>query len=299
VIDDLIDQFVFPAPKDGVVVGKSAVVDAQTKSVATDIRPVEDSEHPNGEFLLVLSRDNLDRDDENLWADEWMHPLPHKIHMDTDHAFAKGMSVPYTAGSGVPSINENGDLIVKGTYAGTPHGQLTRQLVNEGHVWQASVSYQTRLQKDGSIVRELLNGTFTGVPANPQAVVLSSKAARKVDGANVDLVQALHDVAHTALAKRTSKVGKSLNCGCTAKSSSSAAVLAGARARRFNVDQKIQLAVVEAVGRLGDSGDLRQAVAKGSGRARLRRFEQQSSALARAEARLRKFALDSRLSETP
>ena len=238
--DDLIAGFEFPATA---VFTKSAV-DARTKSVEAEVNPVEDSEHPNGEFLLILSRDNLDRDGENLWADSWAHPLPDKIHMDTDHAFAKGMSVPYTAGSGVPSITEDGDLVVKGTYAGTEHGQLVRQLVNEGHIWQASVSYQTHVLDDGSIVRELLNGTFTGVPANPQAVVLSSKAAGSDDGANVDLVQALHDVAHAAIAKRAGRSRKSLGC-CTSKGSSGV-VLAKARARRFALEQSIGLAVVEA-----------------------------------------------------
>lgn len=155
--------------------GGKTTMDAKTKSVEAEIQSV-DSEHPNGEFMLILSKDNLDRDAENLWADEWMHPLPAKIHMDTDHAFSKGMSVPMTAGSGIPEISENGDLLVKGTYAGTPHGQLTRQLVNEGHIWQGSVSYQTHAMDDGRFVRELLNGTFTGVPANPEAVVLASKS---------------------------------------------------------------------------------------------------------------------------
>jgi hypothetical protein len=300
--DDLLAIFEFPASADGAVSTKSVAANARTKSIEAEVNPVEGS-HPNGEFLLVLSSDHLDRDGERLFAYEWMHPLPPKLHFDSDHGFAKGMSVPLTTGSGVPSIDEDGNLIVKGTYAGTEHGQLTRQLVNEGHIWGASVAYQTHVMDDGSIVRELLNGTFTGVPANPQAVVLSSKAARSVDGASVDgasvdLVQALHDVAHAAIAKRTGKSGKSLRCRCNTKCSS-AAVLAGARARRFNVDQKIRLAVVEAEGRLVGSGDLRQAGAKGSGRERLRRFEQQSSGLARAEARLRKFALDSRLSENP
>lgn len=166
---------------------KTAVVEAavvSTKSVDAEIRPVENSENSNGEFEMILSKDNLDRDAENLWADEWMHPLPAKIHMDTDHAFSKGMSVPHTAGSGVPSITENGDLLVKGTYAGTPHGQLTRQLVKEGHIWQGSVAYQTHMLDDGRIVRELLNGTFTGVPANTEAVVLSSKSKTDITKAS-------------------------------------------------------------------------------------------------------------------
>jgi hypothetical protein len=178
-VDGLLSGFRFPV---GAAVGKSRKASVATKSVEAKIQPIEDSEHPNGEFCLVLSRDNLDRDGENLWADAWMHPLPPKIHMDTDHAFAQGLSVPHTAGSGVPEITEDGDLLVKGTYAGTPHGQLTRQLVNEGHIWQASVSYQTHVMDDGRVVRELLNGTFTGVPSNPEAVVLSSKAARSSGG---------------------------------------------------------------------------------------------------------------------
>lgn len=152
-------------------------LNAVTKAIETEVRPVQkDDEHPNGEFELILSKDNADRDDENLWADEWALPLPSRIHMDTDHAFAKGQSVPMTAGSGVPEIDEDGNLVVKGTYAGTDHGQLTRQLVNEGHIWQASVAYQLREMPDGRVVRELLNGTFTGVPCNPEAVVLTSKS---------------------------------------------------------------------------------------------------------------------------
>lgn len=135
------------------------------------VKPV-DSENPNGEFQLVLTNDSLDRDGDRLWADAWAE-LPSKIHLDSDHAFSKGMSVPFTAGSGIPAMTENGEIVVRGTYAGTDHGQLVRQLVNEGHIWQASVSYQEN--EDGQ--RELLNGTFCGVPANPEAVVTSSKSA--------------------------------------------------------------------------------------------------------------------------
>lgn len=141
------------------------------------IKPIE-SEHPNGEFQLILSKDNLDRDGEHLWAGEWAE-LPAKVHMDSDHAFSKGQSVPLTVGSGAPEITEDGDLVVKGSYAGTEHGQLVRQLVNEGHVWQASVAYQETKSEDGHVLRELLNGTITGVPSNPQAVIMTSKAADK------------------------------------------------------------------------------------------------------------------------
>jgi hypothetical protein len=151
----------------------------KTKSLEAAVEPVE-SENPDGEFKLILSKDNLDRDEENLWADEWMHPLPPKIHMDSDHAWARHQSVPLTVGSGVPSIDENGDLVVKGVYADTEHAQMTRRLVNKKHIWQASVSYMDHLLPDGRVVRELLNGTFTGVPANPQAVIVESKGMGQV-----------------------------------------------------------------------------------------------------------------------
>lgn len=297
-IDELVDGFRFPR--------KAAVMDTvTTKSVDAEIRPVQ-SEHPNGEFVLILSKDNLDREDENLWADEWMHPLPPKIHMDTDHAFAKGLSVPYTAGSGIPSITENGDLLVKGAYAGTEHGQLTRQLVNEGHIWQASVCYQTHLLDDGSIVRELLNGTFTGVAANPEAVVLSSKAKddRKNSGGSsgddrevVDVSQAVHDAAIAVGAQCFP-----LQQATLANRKSRNASLKGNDVRNSSVSNgySIQITgpsgrehyVLKHKGRIVGRGDLRHVVAKGSGRERVERFERENSSLMRAQARLRKFHFD-------
>jgi hypothetical protein len=159
-------------------------MDVVTKTIESTIETVE-SAKSNGEFKLILSTDDLDRDGENLWADEWMEPLPDRIHFDSDHAFQKGMSVPFTVGSAVPSINEHGQLVCEGEYADTPHAQLTRKLATPGpngepaHVRHASVSYQEHETKDGRIVRELLNGTFTGVPANTNSVILSSKDASK------------------------------------------------------------------------------------------------------------------------
>jgi hypothetical protein len=154
-------------------------VQPTTKSVNAQVSPV-DSENPNGEFELVLSDSSLDRDGEQLMPGDWQQPLPERLHFDSDHAFSKGMSVPLTVGSGKPRIDKTGRLVVKGAFAGTKHGQLVRQLVKEGHVWQASVTYLTH--KSGK--RELLNGTFTGVPSNPRAVVLASKSLK---GAKMNL----------------------------------------------------------------------------------------------------------------
>jgi hypothetical protein len=163
-----------------------------------------ESENPNGEFEVVLSTEALDRDNENLWAQEWKTPLPARIHIDGDH----GRSLDKTVGSAVPRIEGN-RMIGKGTFAGTPYAQMVRQLVNEGHVNTVSVTYaESKNQKDNSVQRELLNAAFVAIPANPEAVVLSSKAAEidKADGGmsasgdnpdvkHDDMVQAIHDAA--------------------------------------------------------------------------------------------------------
>jgi hypothetical protein len=175
-----------------------------TKSVEAAVKPVE-SENPNGEFEVILSTESMDRDDENLWADEWKQPLPARIHIDGDH----GRSLEKTVGSAVPSIEGN-RMIGKGAYAGTPYAQMVRQLVNEGHVNSMSVTYaESKNQKSGGMQRELLNAAFVAIPANPEAVVLASKSAKledKADGGmsasgdnpdvkHDDMVQAIHDAA--------------------------------------------------------------------------------------------------------
>lgn len=143
-----------------------------TKAAAT-VTPVE-SEHPNGEFDVILSTNDLDRDGDNLHSEEWKQPLPEHITFDSDH----GMSVATTVGSGKPFINDNGQLQVRGTYASTEHAQNTRKLVSEGHIRNVSVAYLERKakSKDAKPERELLNGAFVAVPANPKAVVLASKS---------------------------------------------------------------------------------------------------------------------------
>jgi len=158
----------------------------RTKSVEATVSPV-DSENPNGEFDVILSTAALDRDGEKLYLEEWKTPLPDRITFDSDH----GMSVATTVGSGVPSI-EDGVLRVKGTFASTEHAQTVRTLVNEGHITKTSVAFRSmRDRKANTVTRELLNGAFVAVPANEEAVVLSSKAA-KLDPSHE---QQIHDAA--------------------------------------------------------------------------------------------------------
>lgn len=143
-----------------------------TKATAT-VEPVK-SDNPNGEFDVILSTNTLDRDGDNLNADEWKQPLPDHITFDSDH----GMSVATTVGSGKPFINDAGQLQVRGTFASTDHAQNVRTLVNEGHIKTTSVAFLERKgKKDARPERELLNGAFVAVPANPEALVLASKRA--------------------------------------------------------------------------------------------------------------------------
>ena len=165
-------------------------MDVVTKNVEAQVAPVMDSTHPSGEFDVILSTDTLDRDGERLYLDEWKMPLPDHITIDSDH----DMSVVSTVGSGKPFINDAGQLQVRGTFASTSHGQNVRTLVNEGHIKTVSVAFRVdKTQKDSKPQRELLNAGFVAVPANPDAVVLSSKTAKK--DAMMSHQQSIHDSA--------------------------------------------------------------------------------------------------------
>lgn len=143
------------------------------KTVGVVTKGADDAQVDNGTFEVILSTPAEDRDGEQVKAEEWQLPLPDHITFDIDH----GMSVATTVGSGTPEIDDAGKMIVKGRYASTPLAQQTRALVNEGHIKTTSVAF-LRIGKKGADgpKRELLNGAFVAVPANPEALVLTSKA---------------------------------------------------------------------------------------------------------------------------
>lgn len=149
-----------------------------------EVKAVEDADgDPNGEFDVILSTPTLDRDGEVVDS-KIFEPLPEHITFDIDH----GMSTATTVGSGVPRYDEQGRLRVKGTYSSIPRAQEVRTLVREGHIRTTSVAFMgaRREQKDGVthvVQAQLLNGAFVPIPANPDALVLSSKAYNeKVSG---------------------------------------------------------------------------------------------------------------------
>ena len=149
------------------------MTNAICKTVGVVTKGADDADSEHGTFEVILSTPTEDRDGEEVKAEEWKTPLPDHITFDIDH----GMSVATTVGSGTPTIDDDGKMRVKGSYASTPLAQQTRALVNEGHIKTTSVAFM-RIGKKGADgpKRELLNGAFVAVPANPEALVLTSKA---------------------------------------------------------------------------------------------------------------------------
>lgn len=163
------------------------------------ITPAGTDEDFPGSFEVILSAPTEDRDGETLLASEWKMPLPDRISFDIDH----GMTVATTVGSGTPSIDDKGQLVVSGTYSSLPRAQDLRTLVREGHIRTTSVAFMTsKSTKDGTptVTRELLNGAFVPIPSNREALVVSSKAAAAIlklgarnAAADMTEIQAIHD----------------------------------------------------------------------------------------------------------
>lgn len=149
-----------------------------------------DDEFP-GSFQVVLSTPAKDRDGDELAAEDWKQPLPEHITFDIDH----GMSVEKTVGSGKPYLDDQGRVIVDGTYSSLKNAQDTRTLVKEGHIRTVSVAFMSEKEtKDGKTrtVRELLNGAFVAIPSNREALVLASKGLEVKAGARHSAADMAH-----------------------------------------------------------------------------------------------------------
>ena len=146
-------------------------MDIKTKTVEATIEDVEGSSGP-GEFVVALTTEDLDREGDELKGNEWQLPLPDHITFVNDHTH----KVNSIVGSAIPTL-EDGKVMCRGTYATTQNAQDTRQLVKGGHLPNVSVAFrEKRDSKSGKVTRELINGSFVVVPANPNAKVLASKS---------------------------------------------------------------------------------------------------------------------------
>ncbi len=182
-----------------------------------------DAEEFPGTFEVILSAPTKDRDGDTLLPEDWEQPLPDHITFDQDHA----MTVAGTVGSGVPSIDDDGQLRVKGTYSSLQRAQDVRTLVNEGHIKTTSVAFMSKkvakAEGDGyRVVRELLNGAFVAIPSNREALVLDSKGAKtgaRNSQKDAAAIQSVHDSAVSlgASCEPATEDEKGLRLGLTGK----------------------------------------------------------------------------------
>jgi HK97 family phage prohead protease len=158
--------------------------------ITVDVKALSGGAYPHGEFVAVLSKPTTDRDNE-IVAAKAFDPLPDHITIDVDHA----LKTSGVVGSGVPYYD--GDtLMVKGRFASTALGQEIRALVSEDHIRTMSVAFRgaEKEAKDGvtTITKaELLNAAFVAIPANRDAVVLSSKAGARHSTTDREHLEAL------------------------------------------------------------------------------------------------------------
>jgi HK97 family phage prohead protease len=162
------------------------------KTLTFDLKAVGDD--GPGTFEGVMSAPVLDRDGEIIDALAFA-PLPEHITIDIDH----GLSVQTTVGSGSPFYDQEGILRVKGTFASTQLGQMTRTLVKEGHIRHMSVAFRDALREmdeESGIVHirkgELINCTITGIPANT-ATMVSAKVGARNSMKDAERIQTAHD----------------------------------------------------------------------------------------------------------
>lgn len=136
-----------------------------------------ESENPNGEFEAILVTTDEDRDDE-AFAEKAFDPLPESIPIHKNHDLTDPI------GRGTPEWgDEPGKIIVKGYYSAKPAAQEVRQDVKDGIIDSMSVGFIKAIREkvEGKTVitkASMLEGTFTAIPANVNARVLSGKSVK-------------------------------------------------------------------------------------------------------------------------
>jgi hypothetical protein len=140
-------------------------MDIQLKTMAATLVPVEGDESDSGPGSLhvIASSPKRDRDGETLWADEWEQPLPDHVQIIGDH---KNNEILSTVGSGVPTLESDNKIHVRGSYADTTYAQEVRKLVNGKHLRHLSAAFRDSKSYDGKqkafaemVVKELSNMT--------------------------------------------------------------------------------------------------------------------------------------------
>lgn len=155
------------------------------------------SEHPNGEFEIVMSTDSVDRDGEIIVKGAF-DPLPASIPLHAFHDFTRPI------GRVVPGYDAAGRLVGRGFFGSDEESQRMRAKVTDGLIGHTSVGFMAaqREQKDGvpHVTRaELLEVSLVSVPSNRDAAVLMAKQYDPEDAdskaTKADRLQSIHDMA--------------------------------------------------------------------------------------------------------
>lgn len=151
------------------------------------------SEHPNGEFEIVMSTDSVDRDGEIIVKGAF-DPLPESIPVHAFHDFNDPI------GRAVPGYNDAGQLVGRGFFASTARAQEMRQLVSDGVIGHTSVGFMAADREVRNGVphikaAELLEVSFVSVPSNRDAAVLAVKAGARNNTKDAERLQSIHDLA--------------------------------------------------------------------------------------------------------
>lgn len=166
-------------------------MEIESKWLTAKIVETKGASEDTGGFEAILSTPDRDRDGEEIDVKSWGE-LPESIPVNIDH----DMSVLGIVGTGTPRI-EDGVVKLSVTFANTDQAQMVRGLVNDGHVKSTSVEFLRRTSTDSKGVkttsREMIGAALTPYPANPNAVVLSSKAGARNSKRDAEMIQQIHD----------------------------------------------------------------------------------------------------------
>lgn len=165
----------------------------ERKRLTAAIVKTDNGESATGGFDAILSTPDTDRDGESIDVKSW-GALPETIPVNMDH----DMTTDGLIGTGTPRI-EDGVVKLSVEFTDEPEAQRIRRLVNKGHIKATSVEFLRRTNTDTKGVktttREMIGAAVTNYPANPNAVILSSKAGARHSSADMKHIQGVHDSA--------------------------------------------------------------------------------------------------------
>lgn len=162
------------------------------KDFPADIKTFTDNSG-DGMFEAIISTNALDRDGESI-APGAFDPLPSEIPVYHQHDWREA-ALP--VGKARPFYDVAG-LKATGSFAPTARGQEIRSLVTGGFVTGLSVGFANakRSKIDGlqTVTKgDLFEVSFTAVPCNPSARVLTAKSGARNSAADLELLQTAHD----------------------------------------------------------------------------------------------------------